>query len=233
MKIGAMNHPMRGVVDEIRKFGELGFEFVDLTLEPFQGAPSAIDVAAVARALRETGLSAVGHTAWYLPIGSPFERVRQAALDELTTCLDIFARLGITVANVHPDARVPSMFPGEWPIERNIDSLRRLADLADARGIRVMVENVAGPFNQVANLKKLFDAVPALGLHLDVGHANLGHPRNATEQFLDAFADRLVHVHFSDNKGDADAHLPMGVGTIDWRWAIAALKRHGYDGTIT
>lgn len=233
MKIGAMNHPMRGVVDEIRTFGELGFEFIDLTLEPFQGAPSAIDVAAVAQALRDTRLSAVGHTAWYLPIGSPFERVRQAAIDELTECFDVFARLGITYANIHPDARVPSMFPREWAIERNADSLRRLAELAGERGILLMVENVAGPFNQIANLKRLFDAVPSLGLHLDVGHANLDYPQNATELFLNAFANRLVHVHFSDNKGDADAHLPMGVGTIDWRWAITTLKRHGYDGTIT
>src|SRR5262249_34173632 len=144
-------------------------------------------------------------------IGAPFERVRQAAIDELTECFDIFARLGIALANVHPDSRVPSMFPGEWAIERNADSLRRLDELASERGLRLMVENVGGPFNQIPNLKKLFEAAPNLGLHLDVGHANLGYPRNATEQFLDAFANRLLHVHFSDNKGDVDAHLPMGV----------------------
>ena len=233
MKIGAMNHPMREVVQEIRVFRELGFEFVDLTLEPLRGLPGAFDVADVGRALNETGLDAVGHTAWYLPIGSPFDRVRQAALDELAECFDVFARLGIRLANIHPDARVPSLFPKEWVVARNADSLRRLVDLAKQRDVRLMIENVPGLFNQIDQLQFVFAEVPELGLHLDVGHANLGAPQNTTEQFLEAFSDRLVHVHFSDNKGDADAHLPMGVGNIDWRWAITALRRRGYDGTIT
>jgi len=233
MKIGAMNHPMRAVVEEIRTFRELGFEFVDLTLEPLRGAPSAIDVADVLRVLDETGLNAVGHTAWYLPLASPFERVRDAALAEFAECFDVFARLGIRLANIHPDARVPSMFPRAWVVDRNIESLQRLVALAAERGVRLMLENVPGMFNDVENLKPVFAAVPELGLHLDVGHANLGGPKNATELFLDAFGGRLVHVHFSDNKGDGDSHLPMGVGNIDWRWAITALKQHGYDGTIT
>jgi sugar phosphate isomerase/epimerase len=225
MRIGAMNHPMRDVVDEIRRFREQGFDFIDLTLEPERAAVAHLDVKSVGSALGESGLAVVGHTAWYLPIGAVYDSVREAAIDELTLCLDVFARLGVARVNVHPDHRVPSLFSADWVVERNVDSLVRLAQRAAERDILLMLENVPGRFNQVDVLRRVFDAVPSLAWHLDVGHANLGVPANATGSLLEALASRLAHVHLSDNKGgDADLHLPIGAGTIDWRWAIGLLS---------
>lgn len=233
MQIGAMNHPMRDVVEEIRSFRENGFDLIDLTLEPDRAHPDALDVAAVAAALTETGLGAVGHTAWFLPIASSFDRVRQAALDEMVRCLDVFARLGVQRVNVHPDQRV-SLYERDWVVERNAGALRFLTEQAGQRRIQLMAENVPGLFNRPETLRKLFAAAPDLAWHLDVGHANLGAPANTTEHLLEEFGDRLAHVHLSDNKGgDADLHLPLGAGTIDWRWVVGLLKRYHYDGTIT
>jgi sugar phosphate isomerase/epimerase len=229
-----MNHPMRDVAEEVRAFGALGFDFVDLTLEPERARPETLDVTAVAGALATSGLGVVGHTAWYLPIASPFPSLLQMAVDELRRAFDVFARLGVAWVNVHPDQRVPSVYPREWVIERNRESLATLAEDARQRGLGLMLENVPGPYNGVETLRGVFSAVPTLGWHLDVGHANLGVPANVTGPLLDAFADRLRHVHVSDNRGgDADLHLPIGAGTIDWKAAIGHLKRHGYDGTIT
>ena len=233
MLVGAMNHPMRDTVSEIRAFAAAGFDFLDLTLEPDHAFAATLDVAAVRRALDETGLGIVGHTAWYLPIASPFPALRKAALAELELDLDVFARLGATRMNVHPD-RGASLSPADWTIERNADALESLTVAAAPRGIQVMVENVPTMFGRVDVLKRLFDRVPSLGFHLDVGHANLGVPRNTTPELLDAFANRLVHVHVSDNKGgDWDLHLPLGAGLIDWTAMVKELKRVGYDGTIT
>lgn len=233
VQIGAMNHPMRDVGAEIRTFRELGFDFVDLTLEPARAHPSVIDLRSVTAALAETGLGVVGHTAWYLPIASPFERLRQSALDIMTECYDVFARLGVQRVNVHPDQRI-SLYDRDWIVERNVESLRYLAQQATERGMQLMVENIPGLFNQKETLRRLLDEVPGLGWHLDVGHANLGGSGNLTSQLLEALGDRLVHVHLSDNKGgDADLHLPLGAGTIDWPAIVGALQQHGYDGTIT
>jgi sugar phosphate isomerase/epimerase len=234
MRIGAMNHPMRDVGSEIRRFAELGFDFVDLTLEPERARPREVDVGAVRRALDETGLAAVGHTAWYLPIASPFDSIRQAALDEMTVALDVFASLGVDRMNVHPDQRVPTLFAKEWIVERNRESLGLLLDRARERDMRLMLENIPGLFGDPQVLLSLFDKLPNLLWHLDVGHANLGSTTNRTPDLLAALPGRLVHVHLSDNKGgDADLHLPIGVGTIDWRWAIDLVKRSGFDDTIT
>jgi sugar phosphate isomerase/epimerase len=234
MRIGAMNHPMRDLGAEIRRFCELGFDFVDLTLEPERASPRSVDVGAVRQALRETGMSAVGHTAWYLPIASPFESIRQAALDELTVALDVFASLDVDRMNVHPDARLPSLFAKDWIVERNVSSLALLLERARERDIRLMLENIPELFGEPELLRQVFERLPDLGWHLDVGHANLGGGPNRTPGLLAALPGRLVHVHLSDNKGGgADLHLPIGAGTIDWRWAIDVIRKSGFDDTIT
>jgi sugar phosphate isomerase/epimerase len=58
--------------------------------------------------------------------------------------------------------------------------------------------------------------------------------QNRTQSLLDAFGDRLSHVHLSDNRGgESDLHLPLGAGTIDWKNVVRMLKRAGWDGTVT
>jgi sugar phosphate isomerase/epimerase len=82
-------------------------------------------------------------------------------------------------------------------------------------------------------LRELLEPLPALGFHLDIGHANLLVERNTTESLLAAYAPRLRHVHLHDNKGgSADLHLPLGAGTMDVARQVRALKASGYDGTI-
>jgi sugar phosphate isomerase/epimerase len=100
-----------------------------------------------------------------------------------------------------------------------------------------MVENDDRMFSGVEGLSMILDAVPEAQLHLDIGHANLRlglTEKNRFPALLEAFGDRLAHVHVSDNRGGAeDLHLPLGAGTVDWRGAIRALKDAGYDGTVT
>ena len=58
-----------------------------------------------------------------------------------------------------------------------------------------MVENLPGHFNTVRQLAPLLEVVPELGLHLDIGHANLLVEENTTDKLLAAFGSRLRHVH--------------------------------------
>ena len=96
-----------------------------------------------------------------------------------------------------------------------------------------MIENVPAGFNTTEQLRDLLAPLPDLGLHLDVGHANLRVPANTTEPILARFGGRLRHVHLHDNKGDADLHLPLGAGSIDVPRMVRAIRGCGHDGTIT
>jgi sugar phosphate isomerase/epimerase len=233
MLIGTMNHPARNVIDEMAWMAEMGMEFIDLTIEPPAAASWRLDPKAICRALQRTGLPVVGHTAFYLPLASPFEGIRCAAVEELRACLRIFAEIGARWMNIHPDRHIP-MHDRRFFIERNLQSLRELLPDAESCGVGLMIENLPGDYNSAPQLSELLDPIPELGLHLDIGHANLLVPRNTTEEILRAYGSRLRHVHLHDNRGGhEDLHMPLGAGNVDVPAAVRALKQCGYDGTIT
>lgn len=233
MQIGTMNHPERDILEEIAWMSDAGMEFIDLTLEP-PGAPSwNIDARAIRRALEQAHMGVVGHTAWYLPMASAIPEIREAAVAELCRCLDRFGEVGAKWMNLHPDRHTP-WHSRQFYIQRNIDTIRELLGHAAECGIGLMVENLPGDYNSAPQLAELLNPVPELGLHLDIGHANLQVPQNTTEEILEAHGKRLRHVHLHDNKGGhADLHLPLGTGTVDLRRHVEALQKCGYDGTIT
>jgi len=233
MLIGAMNHPRRDVLKEIDWIAQMGLEFVDLTLEPPVAATWKVNPPAIRRALDKHGLAVVGHTAYYLPLASPFESVRRAAVDELKKCVEVFSEVGAAWMNIHP-SREPPMHPRGFAIERNIQSLQELLPFAREHNVGLMVENLPGHFNTVRQLSPLLDALPELGLHLDIGHANLLVEENTTDKLLATFGSRLQHVHLHDNNGgEDDLHLALGAGSIDIAHYVRLLRGCGYDGTIT
>jgi sugar phosphate isomerase/epimerase len=233
MLIGAMNHPGRDVITEIRWMAELGLGFVDLTLEPPAAASWRVQPREIRRILDDCGLDVVGHTAYYLPMASPFDGIRRATVDELKRCLEIFAVVGARWMNLHPQAFAP-MHDRSYIIQRNVDTVSDLIPFSRSCGVGLMIENLPGDWNTVLQLSQLLDPLPELGLHLDIGHANLQVTRNTTDEILRAYGSRLRHVHLHDNKGGAhDLHLPLGTGTLDLHSCIGQLRRVGYDATIT
>jgi sugar phosphate isomerase/epimerase len=227
-----MNNPMIDVVTEIEAIAQFGFDFIDLTMEPQAAYSATFPTRAVKEALDRTKLKIVGHTAWYLQIASPFPEIREAVARELERSLRIFHELGAKMMNIHPHTNAP-LHDWGWIISQNIATLSRLQSAADRLGMRILVENTPH-FSRAIEVRKLLDAVPNIGFHLDVGHAHLDTPYNRSEELVANFGDRLLHVHVSDNRGGHDdLHLPLGVGNINWSWVVKILKNAGYDGGIT
>ncbi len=230
MQVGMMNDPAEDPVAEARWAADHGFDFIDLTMEGPSASVEQIDVAALRSVLDETGLGIVGHTAWYLPFGSPVPQVRAGAVDAVCATFEPFATLGAKYVNVHVDKGVGA-FAYEDTLRWNAESFATLAERAQAHGLTVIVENVVNNLNTAKAFRTLLDAHPRLRFHLDIAHANVKGEKTA--EYLKAHASKLVHVHISDNKRTNDDHLPLGVGAIDWPEQIGLLKQSGYDGTIT
>lgn len=233
MRVGAMNHPARDVMGEIGWMAGMNLDFIDLTLEPPAAASWKVNAREVRRAIEDHGLGVVGHTAYYLPLASPFENIRAAAVEELKRCLEIFSIVGARWMNLHPHPHAP-MHDRNFIIRQNLQTIADLLPTSRACGVGLMIENLPGDFNSVLQLSQLLDPLPELGLHLDIGHANLLVQRNVTDEILRAYGSRLRHVHLHDNKGGAhDLHLPLGSGNLDVHHSVAQLRRSGYDDTIT
>ncbi len=234
MKIGAMNNPTCNLQKEIQWIGENGFDFVDLTLEPPGALAINVDIDMVRDLMDKYNLDIVGHTAYYLPIASPYQSFCDLAQEELRKCFEVFQALDVHIVNIHADESIIGIFNKDRSIIRNIRAFKTAAEEAKRHGLKLIVENTIKLFNSVEELHILFNAIDDIGFHLDVGHANLNTEKNKTEEFIVEFHDRLEHVHFSDNKGgNTDLHLPLGAGLISWDKIISILKKFNYDGTIT
>jgi sugar phosphate isomerase/epimerase len=126
------------------------------------------------------------------------------------------------------------MHDHEFIIERNLQSLEELLPVARQGGVGLMLENLPGHFNTPEQLSPILDRLPEVGLHLDIGHANLMTHDNTADELIQRFASQLRHVHLHDNKGgSADLHLPLGCGTVDVARHVRTLQASGYDSTIT
>lgn len=235
MKIGAMNDPQRDVLDEIRLIAADGFDYVDLTLEAPRAEPGEIDVKVVRQILDDHRLGLICHAAPYLPVDNPAVGIRSAALDELLRCLDAAAALGARLLTTHY-LGFPSFWPESAGYELYAQLYLRLCAEGAQRNVLVAMENHPNNAHQLKAFREIFSRCPNLYLLLDVGHTNVDVPKNLAREYLFALADRLAHVHASDNDGTDDQHLPLGApfrGGVAWSRIMADLRSFHYDGTVT
>jgi sugar phosphate isomerase/epimerase len=230
MQVGLMNNPRADPLAEIDYIASNGFDFIDLTLEYPKAHIDVLPRQEILKALGDSGLAVVGHTAYYLPFASAISGLRQAAVDDVSRSLGFFKEAGAKVVTVHPDPGIGAV-DNRTTASINALSFKIISDEAAKHGISIVVENVPGFFSSVEALNSIFKAVPALDFHLDVGHAFIGH--NRFRQLIGTFKDKLSHIHLSDNRFRDDDHLPLGAGNIDWGEVISAIKKTGYDGTFT
>ena len=228
MLIGSLNNPKNDLIKEA-KWVLKNFDFLDLTLELPKAYPDKIKVKPLQQLIEKSEKPVVGHTAWYLPIGSPLKEIRLFALEELEKCMDLLEKLDVDRMNVHPDSSLP--IKDEYQLKFNVWSLKRLVSAGRKRNIRTMLENTPGLFSSPQALKEIFAAVPRLFLHLDIAHASIG--KDNSTALIKEFSKKIIHVHLSDNRLASDDHLPLGRGRIDWKSRISALKRSGYNDTIS
>lgn len=229
MKIGFPNNPRKDILKEIRWIGENGFDFVDLFVEEDKTVPGEIQVEKVKELLQRYNLSIVGHTAWYLPIGSAVRSLRQTAVRELERYFRVLSKLGAKFVTIH--ANWPGgMFSAREGIRFQLESLTSLVNYARKYNLEIMYEPMDTPEDNIKNISAILNELPEIFLHIDIGHASLSG--NNPKKLIRRFHSRIKHVHLHDNDTRKDLHLPLDCGKINWREIIKVLKEY-YDGTIT
>ncbi len=111
---------------------------------------------------------------------------------------------------------------------------RDVVAYAAEHNVQVALENGQLPF-----LLGAIRAVDGLGICLDVGHVYL--TPDPLSDFLDAFRDRIIHLHLQDVLTEAERRLPEtgddhyipgtgGIPAADWRRLAETLRAVDYDG---
>lgn len=223
-----MCNPSKSVYDEAAFCHKAGFDFLDLTIEGHNA--HSIDVGRLRPMLEDYGLFITGHTDPCLPFAYPVQGVRDACLKELERCAGIFSALGATIMNIHPCYFCPPGMKNDL-VQFNVGALNPIVEMAASYGLTLVLENYTAPFDRVSTFDKMLAEVPGLKMHLDFGHTNFGFDKH--EAFCRELGEHIQHVHFSDNRSRTDDHMPLGVGTVDWKNAVDSLKSIGYDRNIT
>jgi len=243
LKFGLLTSPIESVPEEIVRFHRLGFDYAEIGIEEPNATPEILmrQKDEILSSLSLNGMFAVGHTAYWVGFGSSHEKVRRGWIEEGQEMIHVASVLRIELLNFHFYGRhgmVGATEQSKNTFLRNFaDAMRELTEFAATRNVSLMLEN-APPENR-ARLESLecfshvMESVPALRFHLDVGHAFIENRMRGVTDYLEAFGDRLVHVHMHDNHGKEDEHLALGKGKIDTREVIRLLKEINYEKTIT
>jgi sugar phosphate isomerase/epimerase len=239
MKYGAMNFPVKPLLKEIQAIGEMGFDYVELTMDPPEATPQKIlaQKKPIQELLNRYRLGLVGHLPTFVWTSDLYESLRQASLHEIFGALEAGAELGIEKMVLHPGY---STGLGKFLLDRvrnyAMESLETILKRATPLGVTLCIENMFPQSQFLSNpheFQEVFDAFPDLRLALDIGHANLGSGKNKSSDFIRRYGYRLGHVHANDNFGRDDSHLPVGAGIIDFERIMRELKEARYNDTIT
>jgi len=239
VKFGAMNFPARPILAELEAVWEMGFDLIEITIDPPEATPEKLlaNRDQISNALSAHGMDAIAHLPCFVRTADLYDSIRYASRMEVFKAIDALPELGIRVANLHPSyiSRM-ARHMGDYAHRLGIDFLRAALERAEEKGIGIRIENMCpsdGWLSEPEEFEEIFEAFPGLGLTLDLGHANLSAPRNRSIEFLRRFGRRVAHLHVHDNFGSSDEHLPPFCGNVDFIGIFSAIKRSGYDGTMT
>jgi sugar phosphate isomerase/epimerase len=240
MLYGAMNFPVKPVLEELEVFSKLGFDYLELAMDPPRAHHSTIRQQArgIREALDRFGMGLVCHLPTFVSTADLTESLRKASLREILDSLETAALLQPMKIVVHP-SHFGGLAVHVLDLVRGyaMESLAAVVEKGEELGMVLCLENM---FPKTLSLvepedfHEVFGRFPSLKLTLDTGHARLGASGSRRIlELIKRFPDRLEHIHVSDNLGHGDHHLPIGTGVIDFAEMARALKRIGYDKTIT
>jgi sugar phosphate isomerase/epimerase len=129
-------------------------------------------------------------------------------------------------ANIVADLR--SLRIPEQPDVDGCDFAADVIKLAKDNDVKLCLET--GNLTTLVQAGKRFDSI---GYCLDTGYINLD-PRFGFRKYVDELAERVIHLHLTDNYGRIDDHEPPGLrGGIpreNWEYLLNALNK--YDNEV-
>ena len=228
------------VSEEIQTIVELGFDYLELAMDPPEAHYSIIaeNRSAITTMLQKHGMGLVCHLPTFVSTADLTDSIRQASASEMKRSLSVAADLGAEKVVLHtPIMSGMGVYVADRVSAYAFEFIKEMVDRSKALGVSICLENRM-PRNgfgvDPSELEMIFNRFPTVQFTLDTGHANLGDNGQARlQEMVQRFADRIGHVHLSDNRGIYDDHYPLGFGSINFRRLAKALRDLGYDSTVT
>jgi sugar phosphate isomerase/epimerase len=242
MKIGFSASPKP--CEEYFKFAsDHGFDRLDLGCQAPLNFPHTFTKERIKRIKELSELYNVPyglHSASFVNTAEIMPVVREASEQHLLDYIKLSKVIGAEYCVIHCGYHF-SQFK-DLVMENLFKTFRPAVKLAEDLDLPLVIENMNAvhPDSEIVylgvtidELDQVFNNVPSthLGLALDIGHANL--LEGGVESWIEAFPEKIFHLHLSDNDGVLDQHLAVGDGSINFGDTFDRLKSVGFSGTAT
>jgi len=227
----------------VREFNLPGIELRSLNGRAFKDLTKE-DVASVAAMARAEGWKVYGCSTPVFKCNIDDPKGIEEHREIFKRSIDVARALGADLLRLFTFLRLPN--PTEpQRLRRVTEHLLGLVELAKGSGVRLGIENensclVGGTDEMLGILSGLpSDSVGAIWDPCNVLYVP-DVPPPAPED-IDRLASRLFHIHLKDSVRRAPATpgallavgTPVGIGDINWRGHLQALKRIGYSGMLS
>jgi sugar phosphate isomerase/epimerase len=168
-------------------------------------------------------------------IASPSKTMLDASMKRLKQSMAYANALNAKLWVFHPGAKtgIGQFYPnGDW--KQNIKSIDELSKTAEEYGLNIALENLPAKYyffmSKAEDFTRFYrETNLPVGIVMDLGHANL---EGQIEPFFNMLADKITHIHASDNDGVEDQHLGVGQGKIDYAWFAETINKMSYDKSV-
>ncbi|MFL6322265.1 MAG: hypothetical protein ACJ72Q_17565 [Nitrososphaeraceae archaeon] len=118
LSYGLLTNPSNEIISEISKIYELNFEYAEIGIEGPEGNPKIINKKKdeLVKLLQRFKQKPIGHTAYWIDLGSDYDYIRYAWILEAIMEIRIARKLGIDLINFHANLN-------GWFVEKKEDSL--------------------------------------------------------------------------------------------------------------
>lgn len=179
----------------------------------------------VSRILSSAGVRPTIHAPFFdLNPGALDPLIRQVTFQRYDQSLQVAEHLQAHLMVIHPGVdkwRYPGL-DQTW-LTLAMEAFPPLIDLAASCDCRLALENIYE--ESPDTLIQLVEGLDSkwFGHCFDAGHWHL-FGKQPMAEWLESISARLFHLHLHDNRGEADDHLPVGEGVIDF--APLQIKLH-------
>lgn len=212
----------------IREAAKTGFDFIEIPLLN----PETFDAASHKKLLSQVGLGAT--VSLVLPKDKHMPHQPEKALAFLTQVLDELEKLDCHYLGgciAYSLGTLTGKPPSQAEKQVVIDTLGKLAEDADSRGIKLALEACnryeTYMYNSLEDTRETIKAIGAdnLKLHADTYHMNI--EEEGFYKPLVAAADVLDYIHMSESHRGL-----VGSGTVNWDQVWRGLKDAGFSGKL-
>jgi len=217
------------LVPLVKEMGFSGFEIAmfdpaDLAVKDIRRAFEASDLECTVCAILPAGINPI----------SPDSAVRNISVQHLVRCIETTSALGAKLLGgplYAPIGYLPEHRPTKDEWSWVIEAFQSVCDVLDSCNVTLSIEPVNRSetfFVRTAReASSLCAAIghPRFGVTIDTFHANI-EERDIADA-VTSIGPHLKHIHASENDRG-----PLGLGHVDFRRIVTALKKIGYSGYL-